>query len=416
MKKIIFCLLLLWAFISVKSLGQCLQNGDFANTNCGNNLLVQGIVCGYFANNCVPNWVRSHGTPSINIIANNPILNTIYMWSSTNNQQGAVWGEGIVGGFNFIQNVPYQISVGYTLSQTLPANATLNIRATNGLTMTPGLAADCGEPIPNPANSPFIASDNLHTNLGFQNDVYNFTATNGAYNKIWIYPTTNTTNQCELVIDYVFICPDTCGGTVSYNLGEAPSGRSKFFRINAGSSSGTGGSGIVTVSQTVNTDFLAIETIDLVNDFDAIVTGTTEFNAMIVPCSTGTQSRPINHYSQPYSAYTNNQLGGNHSQWERKHNIDSTMISQLQKNNFSIYPNPASDIFYINNKKNIQGKLAIQITDINGQIVHHLTSNIINPTQNRIPVKIDNLIEGIYFVVVKSDLYSETLKLIISRH
>jgi hypothetical protein len=137
MKKKLFLLCsIIFANISVSAQNDCcdetqnlLANGDF-NT----------IVCtstNIFASNCVPNWSRAGGTPSITNSAINP---NAWMWSANG------VGEAIAGRVNFEQGVTYNICFRVetgdrnTNDPNVANNSTINLVATNNpgsVTATP---------------------------------------------------------------------------------------------------------------------------------------------------------------------------------------------------------------------------------------------------------------------------------------
>lgn len=391
------------------SFTQCLQNGDFDQPNAGNNLS-DGGGCNYIGDNSVPNWRRSHGTPNINTPTNNPIDNYIYMWSAVNTQYGVV-GEGIVGNYNFFANISYSISIRCIFQTSTPATSNFQIWAANGIPIAPSLASPpfCGQNIPAipVSNRQNVATNNQATQVM---TVFNYTFIPQAdFSQVWIYPQSTTTNQCALLLDYVFICADTCNGTVNYNKGEAPSGISKFKIINAGSTSGSGGSGIVTVSSSVNTNFYANQEVNLVSDFDATVSGNTAFNAQIVPCSTGV--------SKPF--YNTNTIRNNYPATSinesTRPNIDSIGNADFRLSKLKIRPNPSKYLVYIKLDNIKLGNTIIEIRDTNGRLVLKKSEFINNLNQSEIPVKIHALNSGIYFLTVKTKEYSTTNKLIINK-
>ncbi len=73
----------------------------------------------------------------------------------------------------------------------------------------------------------------------------------------------------------------------------------------------------------------------------------------------------------------------------------------------SVYPNPAQN--FINIKMNDHYNLEIRITDILGKTV---ISNSSFDKTNKLSVDISDLYEGIYFVVIRSDQYYSTSKII----
>ena len=76
----------------------------------------------------------------------------------------------------------------------------------------------------------------------------------------------------------------TCSDTVVYNTGTVPLFVSAG-NIYAGSTAGSGGSGVVIIQSNQSTSFAAVQTIWLQPNFLATVTDTATFSAYIVPCA-----------------------------------------------------------------------------------------------------------------------------------
>ena len=82
--------------------------------------------------------------------------------------------------------------------------------------------------------------------------------------------------------------------------------------------------------------------------------------------------------------------------------ILETGINNLQKNNFSIYPNPTIGIFEINNEKLIIKN--IEITDVTGKIIYMTREHALyNMTMGHAPLQINisNQPAGIYFIKIQ---------------
>lgn len=109
--------------------GNLLVNGNFNAATCGGNWA--------FNNNCVPNWIATDHSPSIDNFPANP---NAWMWSYNG------IGESIAANFNFIVSTPYTISFRIRTDDmntgcSIVANAaTVNLVATNNagvVTATP---------------------------------------------------------------------------------------------------------------------------------------------------------------------------------------------------------------------------------------------------------------------------------------
>ena len=74
--------------------------------------------------------------------------------------------------------------------------------------------------------------------------------------------------------------------------------------------------------------------------------------------------------------------------------------------NFSMYPNPASDVLNITSKNGISIESA-QILDIHGRIVNQM-----NASSENVQINVSNLNSGVYFVKVQSELGVGTSKII----
>ncbi len=193
MKK--YYIILLITMFSCSLLYAQLPNGNFNAATCTGN--------GAFAT-CVPNWIQSHGSPSINS-STNPYA---WMWSYS------ARGEGILANFNFQQGVTYSITCrirtrDYNI-QTIRDNALLNIMAANGI-----VSQTSSSPIPTPTSSQNIISNlfNNYTNLVWTNITTTFTA-DANYSQFWVHPRMNlpaqpdgngNTRQSELSIDDITI-------------------------------------------------------------------------------------------------------------------------------------------------------------------------------------------------------------------
>jgi hypothetical protein len=84
---------------------------------------------------------------------------------------------------------------------------------------------------------------------------------------------------------------------------------------------------------------------------------------------------------------------------------ENTKISAV-----SIYPNPANDIVSVNINNNSHADCIMKIYNITGEVVKTLLLN-----QNLQDVSVSDLTNGIYFVEIKSDNWTEKQKLIIQR-
>lgn len=79
------------------------------------------------------------------------------------------------------------------------------------------------------------------------------------------------------------------------------------------------------------------------------------------------------------------------------------------KNNFTVYPNPAAGIIYINNSA--EQRYDIAISDITGSIVFEEKNY-----ENKKPIKTDFLDNGVYFVLIKSKTKRRLTKIVVIAH
>ncbi len=81
------------------------------------------------------------------------------------------------------------------------------------------------------------------------------------------------------------------------------------------------------------------------------------------------------------------------------HEFGTTSIDEVKNiaNYISIYPNPISDNFFINNSLNAMGSMAVNISDMNGQFVKKIPNVL-----NRQSINIDDLAKGVYFLQIET--------------
>ncbi|WP_452601369.1 T9SS type A sorting domain-containing protein [Pontimicrobium sp. MEBiC06410] len=178
-----------------------LVNGDFNQATCGGN--------GAFNNGCVPNWIATDGSPSINNFSADP---NAWMWSYGGN------GEGIAANFDFEEGVSYSICFRIRTDDrnsgdpNVANNATVNLVATNSvgnITATP-----TGE---------YIFNDTMGGYLNTWTDISLTYTPNGNYSQLWVFPfmanASNGVSQAELSIDDIIISVcESCETTAPTNL------------------------------------------------------------------------------------------------------------------------------------------------------------------------------------------------------
>lgn len=86
---------------------------------------------------------------------------------------------------------------------------------------------------------------------------------------------------------------------------------------------------------------------------------------------------------------------------------NTTSISEPEKKNFSIYPNPTNNLFNIQFNELFSG--SIVITDISGRLIKSETFN----DKMEITLSLDSYSSGIYFVsVINQNKVNETVKIV----
>jgi hypothetical protein len=400
MKRIIFFTVLVLLFRPGAILAQsatplesistsgCLINGDF-DQYCGNTVNIFG--CPTFDAGCVPNWTRSHGTPQIMTPGPAATDNLAYMWYA-GSQSG---GEGIFASYTFQRFQPYSVRVRLNAPGT--TGGSIFIYAANS--MTQGALTNCGDPIPSVPSKSLIAQIN-EFNVGWKEYTFSFTPSDNTYSQLWIYPFTTSSAQFDLYVDYIFPCPDTCNGTVYYNNGVVPSGVTRAGNIFTGSSAGSGGSGLVTVSPTASTDLVASNQIQWLPDFNATVSSGS-FVSEIVPCN-GLAARLANRPNTDVSRL-----------YTRQDSISMAALHTALAGNkaLSIYPNPVKDKLTIDLTAVSENRVTISIVNIQGQVVR--TIPITKPVYNaiaRYEYDVSGLPQGIYFIKATGRQFSSVIK------
>ncbi|MBU0765369.1 MAG: T9SS type A sorting domain-containing protein, partial [Bacteroidetes bacterium] len=85
-------------------------------------------------------------------------------------------------------------------------------------------------------------------------------------------------------------------------------------------------------------------------------------------------------------------------------------VNNFESDGFLVYPNPASDILYINNGTINDENLTLKIYNVIGELIH--TQKL---QQNHQQINIGDLSNGVYVLEIKSEGWSERQKLIIQR-
>ena len=363
---------------------------------CADSVIIAG--CPTWTNSCGYGWVRSHGTPQMipytAYLVDKPIhCFYAYMWS----KRSGTAGEGMFKPFNFSANHAYHIRFRISTSN---AGGNVYIFAANSLSQSP--PGGCGDAIPNVSQKQLIGQYSGYTNGNINVDT--IVVANANYSFIWIYPQASSTGQYDLAVIKLQICP-SCEGIIIYNVGTVPSGETRAGIIMAGSTAGTGGSGIVTVQPTQATTFKASNEIDILPDFSSALT-TGSFLSQVVPCT----------FPEPGLSA-----------------VDSVQISIIQSNesappssrkaNLIDEPNPSDDKIKIyptitQGIVNIAGDLSkLEKTDL--KVYDQLGRNVYRRRVENINYKIEMdlsfLPNGIYFVEVISLNKKVTRRIVIGK-
>jgi hypothetical protein len=370
------------------------KNGLTQTLNCFDNPFFSTMctttsgTCPSFNNSGNCKWHRSHGSPTmISNYDGKTYFNFVYMWAVNNN--GTVQGEGIFAPFTFLKNRSYSIII--EASATTSSTGNFLMYAVKGALMQPG-TINCGDDIPSvaPQNKQLIMNGNPVPNGNYQVFSTSFTPDSDGYNQIWIYPTTNSTIQYNLSLHRVSVCLD-CDADIIYNVGTVPVGTSKGGHIYAGSSAGTGGSGIVNVSPTSVTTLSGAKNVFLKSEFLASVT-TGTFTMNIVPCND-----LLNRPSVPQIKFAEDKpaVFSTDSISIKKQSDTSNNTSKESK--IQIYPNPSDGLFeveYSNSKQ--YGVTQIVIRNQLGLSVYN--SGKAKLQNNKIVLSLRHLPMGIYYL------------------
>ncbi|WP_430408900.1 T9SS type A sorting domain-containing protein [Kordia sp.] len=200
-KKLYLLFVLLASLVSLQAQNPCcdatnnlLINGNFNTNTCA--------VNNDFNGNCVPNWSKVDGSPTLANFNTNPFA---WMWSV----HGI--GEAILGRANFEQGVTYDICFRVrtgdlnTNDPNVANIATINLVATNNTTNLDVTATPNGQ---------IIFQDTMGTYLGTWTTVTVPFTPNMDYEQLWIFPfmqqpRLNGVSQAEMSIDDIVISERT---------------------------------------------------------------------------------------------------------------------------------------------------------------------------------------------------------------
>lgn len=365
---------------------QCISNPDFAEY-C-DSVVVNNSGCETFNQNCAGGWIRSHGTPEIEVPnANNPLDNYAYMWAAVKTL--GFEGEGIFNSYNFVENQSYTIRI--RANMVTQGNAgSFRIYLTNALVQ--GSSSWCGFAVPSIPNDQlqFIA-ENFSRNQGWQTYEYTFTA-NKNFTQIWVYPYTTSTSQLNLSVDFIRLCPTSCLGTKFYTQGVLPPGATQYGNIYIGSS--YGGSGTVTVSGTSQTSMIAANEVRIKHDFWATV-------------SSGSFIVKIQQCADPETINYPDDLRPNYNITEGPDSIDNGITikdegeysSESPNQVSSVYPNPtagklAVEFFAKSNK------VKVKLLTSTGAILSTYEKQFVQSGRQRFEVDVSKFTPGTYFLQI----------------
>jgi hypothetical protein len=382
MKSVKLYISLLFIICTHYGFGQCIVNGDFASW-CGH---TSADCSSSFDQDCVPNWKKSHGSPTF-VPGATAAQNAIFMFAST-----GAHGEGIFGSYNFEANHQYTVKVAAVNGGD---NGNLVVLAANNIGESS--YSDCGgQDLPHVVGTTIIMNQFLQGGGSMTEYTITFTPLIN-YSQVWIYPSTFG-QKMEMTVDYISICPDTCTGNVTYNTGAVPGGTTRAGFIYAGSSSGTGGSGTVTVQNGLTTSFIGGDDIFLQPEFHVSLTSG-EFRALVVGGCGQSQSKQQIASRYP-SVQARNDPNGLIKPGPRGavSTLDSSRIANppaLQEN-VSLFPNPARS--KLNVMLGSQSKiLSIDVLNEMGMLIKRIDSRAFANKQ-KMEIDVSTLQDGLYIL------------------
>lgn len=391
MKAIIFYIALLFLMTSDCVYGQqqgCIENDRFANA-CTRTVTISG-TCPTWTDDCGDGWIRSHGTPNIGTYQYE-IKGQIrtgylaYMWSKSNSD-----GEGMFTPYLFKRGHSYDVTL--TVATGTNAAGSIKIFAANGLVQ--GALSKCGGPPPSNVYKVPIGEYAGSTNGEID---ISFTFVNNSpvdLNQIWIYPEGTDGSQYELYVKWVEVCP-SCSGEIVYNNGVINTETTRVGSISAGSSAGSGGSGVVMTDGTANIKFYATNSIRLLPEFKASVT-TGTFTAKVDQC-----------YLLPARKETRKSI----SPLVRPYD-DFQTITTKEENKLTIYPSVTSGQVYITaSGQELQNAEILVFDQLGKKVLAVPKANYSGKTA----VNLGTLNNGIYILQVKQPTKTITQKVIVQK-
>lgn len=400
MRKNIYCLFFCAGLHGIVYGQACLQNGNFANV-CSGTIAAPNGQCPTWSNPCGGGWIRSNGSPQMVFYNDGPHTGYYaFMWSTgwTYNSIFYNQGEGMFTPYSFQANRSYDVSIRISTSNT---NGTVYVYAANGLTQSP-YYGNCGDPVPTISQKQLIGSYAGFTN-GWLTLNFSSFVSNANYSQIWIYPLGAPVNiQYNLAVIDVRACL-SCSETIIYNNGVVPYVESRAGYIYAGSSAGSGGTPPVTVAPNQTTNLFASKEINLVSEFEAVVT-TGSFLARILPCSVSSRQAYLD--SLNVDLYESNEGSGGGS----TDKLSKAGVTMGERAEFSLYPNPSTGQFMIKlPDKDKEKTVIVEVADQSGRFLFSRTTiNLYG--KNEFSLDLSQYKTGYYFVTIKTNKNITTLK------
>lgn len=82
---------------------------------------------------------------------------------------------------------------------------------------------------------------------------------------------------------------------------------------------------------------------------------------------------------------------------------------------FQNVPNPSKDVTYIRFQLYAQSHISLKLYDLIGNEIMTVADDEFKPGMHTLPVETSNISEGIYFYIIKTDGYSRSMKMIVSK-
>jgi Secretion system C-terminal sorting domain len=429
MKYIIIYISLLFILPERQVNAQCIPNHEFGE-NCGTTINKDNNPT--FADNCVPGWIPSHGTPQYfwhnfgqstsYTPANRPLWHIMYMWA--NGDDGRSRGEGIYAPYAFKQGNTYKVSFRYSCNwQYLgrPSDATIQLKAAQNISRPSKWKWGNLQPATTRQQDILTFAPNMY-NTWLATAIITFIPDND-YNQFWIFPhSTSNNNQFNLYVDWVSVCRDDCASNSYYRTGVIPAGEPKSANIFVGSS--YGGTGTVTTSPTASTTLIAANEIVFKPAFSATVTSGS-FTAKLETCNTtpptpnrpgetqdttmlGVPSEvipfePGGSYSDEY--YESMARGAKPAPVAKS---TETVQSQVEKS-LSVYPNPSRGVINITGGTGQFTNCTISVTDLTGKQVYRKRHSLASKNA----LDLSHLKSGVYYIQIRAASKMLSQKLVI---